>query len=138
MLPALWYWTIVVEPRAPVESGPLPYSIKVKPSPIATESGWLDPSMGAWNVLISPICGEGAAFLSGMKVTPCGEPKVKPGPSLAEPSAVNLPVMSSVLPNAPKVADCAEYVAVSRSTVVGRRVFTGFGLGPFKIVKFVG
>ena len=92
----------MLDPPAPVESAPLPYSTKVKPSPVATESGWLDPSIGAWNVLIAPICGDGAAFLSGMKVTPCGEPKVKPGASLAETSAVNLPVFSSTWPKAPK------------------------------------
>jgi len=31
MLPALSYWTIVLEPPAPVESAPLPYSTKYEP-----------------------------------------------------------------------------------------------------------
>ena len=53
------------------------------------------PSVGAWKVLIAVICGEGAAFLSGTKATPCGEPKVKPGAFCAETSAVKTPVFSS-------------------------------------------
>src|ERR1700682_2767924 len=95
---------IVLEPPAPVGSAPLPYSTKVDPPAVVTESGWLDPSQGGSKLLIAQICGEGAAFLSGIKVTPCGEPKVKPGASLAETSAVNLPVFSSTWPKAPKEA----------------------------------
>ena len=39
MLPCLSYWMIVLEPPAPVESAPLPYSTKNVPFAVVMKSG---------------------------------------------------------------------------------------------------
>ena len=91
---------IVLEPPAPVESAPFPYSTKNEPFAFVTESGEFDPSEGVWKVLTAPICGDGGAFLSATKVTPCGEPNVKPGAFSAAISAVKAPVVLSTWPKA--------------------------------------
>ncbi len=63
-MPALSYWTIVLEPPAPVESAPLPYSTKVEAVAGRDRVGLGGPvEVGAWNVLMSLICGEGGRVL---------------------------------------------------------------------------
>ena len=70
-MPALSYWMIVLEPPAPVESAPLPYSTNVEPFAVVTEFGLgrtIERSLEGLDR--ADLRETAAAFLSGTKTTP--------------------------------------------------------------------